>query len=182
MPGGRRGTALILFPLLALAILGGWLLAEHWGQVGYPRRYSELVEQNAAAFDLPEALLYALVRTESGFKPRAVSSADARGLTQITPETFDWLQTKTGETLPLEALFQEEVSLRYGAFFLRMLLDEFGETPTALAAYHAGRGAVNGWLRDPALSPDGVSLARIPYPDTERYVEKVMRAMEKYKK
>jgi soluble lytic murein transglycosylase len=146
----------------------------------YPRDYAAPVEQYAAQYDLPQALLYALIRTESGFDARAVSAADARGLTQITPETFAWLQTKSGETLPLEALFDADVSVRYGAFFLRLLLDEFGDTATALAAYHAGRGQVNRWLRDPAISPDGRRLAHIPFADPENYVRKVTKAEERY--
>lgn len=163
------GMALALF---AVSRYAAW---------SYPRDCADIVERCAAQYDLPPSLLYALIRTESHFNARAVSSADARGLTQITPETFEWLLLKTGETLPLEALFEEEVSVRYGAFFLRMLLDEFGETRTALAAYHAGRGQVNRWLRDPEVSPDGRTLERIPFAETEHYVRKVTLAEKRYR-
>jgi len=96
------------------------------------------------------------------------------------PETFDWLLWKTGEELPFDALFEPEISLRYGALLLRILLDEFELTPTAVAAYHAGRGRVNQWLRDPDVSPDGRVLAHIPSNDTRHYVNKVMRAYARY--
>lgn len=150
-------------------------------QTVYPRQYAELVEENAEAFELDEALLYALIKTESGFDKDAVSSVGAMGLTQITPDTFRWLQTKTGESYEDEALFEPEISVYYGAYFLNMLLDEFGNTETALAAYHAGRGRVNEWLADPRISPDGVVLEKIPYKDTAGYVKKVMKNTEKYK-
>jgi len=146
----------------------------------YPWDYDELIRDTAQAQGVSNALLRGLVLTESSFDPHAVSPVGARGLTQIMPETFEWLQSKTGEDLPLDALFEPEVSMRYGALLLRTLLDEFGETETALAAYHAGRGRVNQWLRDPEISPDGRTLAHIPSNDTRYYVNKVMKAYGKY--
>lgn len=147
----------------------------------YPRQYSEIVSENAASFEIDEALIYALIKTESGFDKEAVSSVGAKGLTQITPETFEWLQTKTKEIHSEDALFEPEISVYYGVYFMDMLLYEFGNTETALAAYHAGRGKVNEWLADPRYSADGTTLQNIPYDDTAKYVEKVMRNYEKYK-
>ena len=139
------------------------------------------MEENAEAFEIDESLLYAVIKTESGFDKNAVSSVGAMGLTQITPETFQWLQTKTDESYEDEALFEPEVSVYYGAYFLNMLLEEFDSVETALAAYHAGRGKVNEWLEDPGISPDGVVLENIPYEDTAGYVRRVVKNTEKYK-
>lgn len=150
-------------------------------QTVYPKQYVSLVEENAEKFELDESLLYALIKTESGFNKDAVSSVGAKGLTQITPDTFQWLQTKTGEEYEEDALFDPEVSVYYGAYFLDMLLDEFDNVETALAAYHAGRGKVNEWLADPRISPDGVVLENIPYEDTAGYVKMVIKNTEKYK-
>ncbi len=151
-------------------------------QTVYPRQYIDIVEENAEKFDIEKALLYALIKTESGFDKNAVSSVGAKGLTQITPETFEWLQSKTKEAYDEDALFKPEISVYYGAYFLDMLLEEFGNTETALAAYHAGRGKVNEWLADPRISPDGESLESIPYEDTAGYVKRVMKIKEKYEK
>lgn len=149
-------------------------------QTLYPRTYSAIVEENAQRYNIDESLLYALIETESGFDKTAVSSVGAKGLTQITPETFQWLQTKTGESHNENALFNPEISIKYGAFFLRYLLDEFENTKTALAAYHAGRGKVNEWLSDPRYSYDGINLDFIPYEDTSEYTEKVIKVQELY--
>lgn len=143
-------------------------------QTAYPKSYSEIIESNAEEYDLEADLLYAVIETESDFNKDAVSSVGAMGLTQILPETFQWLQTKTGEELPDEALFQPEVSVKYGAFLLRYLIDEFGDVSTAIAAYHAGIGKVHQWLQDPQYSDDGETLKEIPYEDTRIYVQKVM--------
>lgn len=147
----------------------------------YPCKYTFEIEKYADEFEVPRALLFAVVHTESGFDPNAVSSAGALGLTQITPETFQWLQTKTGEMLPDSALYEPEVSVRYGALFYSMLLAEFGgDVRTAVAAYHAGRGQVNVWLRDAQYSADGKTLDTIPSRDTNHYVYKVTKAMQVY--
>lgn len=149
-------------------------------QTVYPRNYSDLVEENSKAYEVEESLIYALIESESGFDEKAVSVVGAKGLTQITPETFRWLQTKTGESHSDDALFQPEISIKYGVFFLKFLLDEFGDTKTALAAYHAGRGRVNEWLRDSRYSSDGEKLDVIPYEDTDFYVNKVMKVQKRY--
>ena len=150
-------------------------------QTVYPRQYVSLVEKNAEEFEIDRSLLYAVIKAESGFDKNAVYSVGAMGLTQITPETFEWLQTKTGDSYDEDALFEPEISIYYGAYFLNMLLEEFDNTETALAAYHAGRGKVNEWLEDPEISPDGVVLENIPYEDTAGYVRRVVKITEKYK-
>lgn len=170
---------LILAVILIIIIVNAVKLGV---QTVYPRQYIDLVEENAEEFEIDKALLYAVIKTESGFDKNAVSSVGAMGLTQITPDTFQWLQTKTGESYEDEALFEPEISIYYGAYFLNMLLEEFDNTETALAAYHAGRGRVNEWLADPNISPDGVVLENIPYEDTAGYVKRVMKITEKYKK
>jgi soluble lytic murein transglycosylase len=146
----------------------------------YPRKYADLTARYAAEYAVPEALLFAVIRTESSFRPNAVSNVGARGLTQIMPETFRWLQSKTGEQLPLDTLFTPEVSIRYGALLLHLLLEEFvaGGAPYAAAAYHAGRGQLNQWLQN----SEGRPLEQIAAPATRHYMRKVMQAYEKYTK
>ena len=148
----------------------------------YPLKETELVEQYSREYGVPDYLIYAVINTESGFDPQAVSDLGALGIMQMTPDTFDWLQSKTGDELEDEALFNKETSIRYGALFLSMLLREFGDERTAVAAYHAGRGRVNEWLENPDYAPDGEKLTTIPTKDTAHYVYKVSRAVEKYKK
>ncbi len=172
-------TLLVLI-LLTISVIITYNMVSICLQTVYPRRYADIVEETAAEYGLDEALLYAVIETESGFDKDAVSSIGAMGLMQITPETFEWLQTKTGESYSSEALFEPSVAIKYGAFFLSYLFDEFGETETVLAAYHAGRGQVNQWLDDPRYSSDGKTLSSIPFDDTATYVEKVLKVEKWY--
>lgn len=179
LQGIPGANVLLPMAMVVLSMLGLWQNVQQ--KLLYPKKYAYHVETYAGAYGLDPLLLYAVIHTESGFQPGAVSKAGALGLTQITPETFLWLQTKTRETLPPGELHEPETAIRYGALFLHMLEQEFGETETALAAYHAGRGRVVGWLRDKSCSVDGRTLRRIPSAGTAHYVRKVMRAYAKYR-
>ncbi len=170
-------TLLILLVVSVIIIVNSVSLVM---QTVYPKGYSDIIEANAVQYGVDKALLFALVECESGFDPYAVSSVGALGLTQITPETFQWLQTKTGEEYSTDALYDPDVSVKYGAFFLSLLLEEFGDTKTALAAYHAGRGQVNEWLINPDYSKDSATLDSIPFDDTAAYTAKVMRVRDLY--
>ena len=170
---------LILSLILVIIIYNSFLLVL---QTVYPRRYSSLVEQYAQEYQINEAFLYAVIETESGFNKDAVSNVGAKGLTQIMPDTFKWLQSKTGEEYEEDDLFEPEISIKYGAFLLRYLLDEFDDPKTALAAYHAGIGRVNGWLHNPEYSTDGEKVSKIPFEDTDAYATKVLKTYEWYVK
>jgi len=173
-------TALILtFVLVIFAII--FFSYKSVLKVIYPQKETTLIEQYADEYGVDEALIYAVIKTESGFNSQATSNAGALGLTQITPETFQWLQSKTGEKLEDKALLNAETSIKYSCLFLSMLIDEFGDTKTAVAAYHAGRGSVNKWLKDEEYSQDGKALDKIPSKDTSYYVHKVTNAINIYK-
>lgn len=176
----RRILSLVLGIILFLAVLAaGYHISLRL--VFYPVKYSDLVERYSAEYGLDSSFVYAVINCESSFNPKAVSKADARGLMQLTPETFKWLQTKTGEALEDEALFEPEVAVKYGCLLLSLNLKEFRNTPAAVAAYHAGRSRVAGWLTDKKYSADGHFLTDIPYKETSAYVKNVAKAQEKYK-
>ena len=167
--------------LIALLVCTARQTPEDMDALTYPRPYLDTVSREAEKNGLPESLVYAVMKAESGFDPEAESPAGAYGLMQITEITFEWLQGKFGETLPTDALFEPETNIRYGCRCLRILLDLFDDVPeTAVAAYNAGMGNVEEWLLDSAYSGDGRTLSVIPYPETEAYVEKVMLYKSSY--
>lgn len=150
----------------------------------YPQKFSEQVEHSSREFGVDEDLIYAVIRTESGFREEVVSHAGAVGLMQLMPETFNWLQEKLeGEVVyPAEKLKQADINIRYGTYFLAYLLERYEDVGTACAAYNAGTTTVDGWLGDSRYSQDGRTLSAIPYKETSRYVEKVQEAREIYER
>lgn len=176
----RRALATAAVILLVLA--AGLILLSSVRRAMYPREYNDLVERYCAQFEVEESLAYAVIRTESGFDPSASSSLGARGLMQIMPDTFAWLQTKLPDTQYLDEslLYDPEINIRYGVFFLSILQQEFGDDRLAVAAYHAGRGQVNRWIRDYGIAPGDWALEDIPSDVTGHYVGKVERARDVY--
>lgn len=175
-----KKTARLLAMVLVLTFMGA-VAVRSGMKVLYPKRYADIVEKYSVEYGVEETLIYAVIRTESSFDPSATSAVGAEGLMQIMPDTVDWLCYRSGEDADTVDLRDEDTAIRFGTYFLKILQDEFGDTHTVLAAYHAGMGRVQGWLRDTSLSSDGKTLHTIPYRDTAHYVQKVERAMQTYK-
>lgn len=149
----------------------------------YPQEYSQYVSQYSEQYCVDEALVYAVIRTESGFRAEVESSVGARGLMQIMPETFEWLQTLSkGEvTYSADDLYDPQVNIEYGVYYLKYLIDHYdGNELLAVAAYNGGLANVDSWLSDERYSSDGLTLTDIPYNETSQYVERVENTKSVY--
>ena len=173
---------IIFFVLLAFIATAGFYAYQEWIVYEHPIEYSKYVERYSREFGLDKYLVYAIIKTESGYDSRSVSNVGARGLMQIMEDSFDWIKFKLGdEDTQYSDMFDPEQNIRYGCYLMGYLYDEFGNVEAAAAAYHAGRGAVNSWLEDPAYSSDGLHLDVIPISDTAHYVNKITKALKTYK-
>ena len=172
--------------LLALVLLVAaphlWHRAE---QLMYPRKYEQLVDQWAQTYNLDPLLVDAFIRTESGFDPAATSSVDARGLMQMTEETFLWLRSKIAadEDLAFADLYDPDTSIRFGCCYLHLCLERYnGDVATAAAAYHSGWGTVDNLLRMEEHSADGQTLQGFPYSQMNHYVNKITSCYGAYQR
>ncbi len=170
---------------LGLFILCGiaWMLRPYFVSPKYAP-YEQEIMRYAARYDLPLSLVMAVIRAESNFDPEARSPKDAFGLMQITEDTLKWAISREGKGAKYqkEDLFNPTINIKYGCFILSILMDEFQNTDTALAAYNAGRGHIKSWLRDSRYSPDGQTLSDIPFQETKKYVATVNKYRLKYAK
>ncbi len=142
----------------------------------YPREYSEFVDKYAHEFDVEQNIIYAVIKTESGFEEDAVSSAAARGLMQITEETYAWIKSKIApsEELTFDDMFVAETNIRFGTYLMAYCLERYdGDLKTAAAAYHSGVGLVDDLLQDSEYSQDGITLSVFPYEQMANYVIKI---------
>jgi len=173
----------VLLTLVAVCVSLYFIFEPDIDRALYPREYSELVEKYAKQYDVPENLVYAVIRTESSFNPKAVSRAGAVGLMQMMPSTFRWLTDDIlAEGLEDDALYEPEVNIRYGTYYLRRMYDRYGDWETALASYNAGSGNVDSWLLDPVLTDwrGDLITESIPFEETKNYVKKVVKAYDAY--
>ena len=183
MNAKRFLNGLVLVFLVTLGILCLPPVRTRVEKTLYPCKYSALVEQYAAEYDLDPLLVYSFIRTESGFDPGATSSVDARGLMQMTEETFLWLRSKLGlgEEVSFGNLYNPDVRIRFGCYYLHLCLVRYnGDISTAAAAYHSGWGTVDALLQKEEHSEDGLTLSGFPYNQMHHYVEKITACYAKY--
>ena len=186
----RHNRPLAIIIILALALAVGILTDFLWTAVEkavYPQKYAELVSKYADKYNIPEDVIYATIKVESSFDPEAVSHADARGLMQMLPSTFEWLtgDEHLGEHLDVDQLLVPEVSIRYGVYYLKYLYSKFDYNwDVACAAYNGGEGNVSEWLEDDRYSDGEGNLTAYPknFKETKNYVKKIDQAREMYRK
>jgi soluble lytic murein transglycosylase len=135
----------------------------------YPLEYEAILIGHSRNYRLEPALLAAVVYSESKFDPRAESSSGAIGLMQLTPATAEGIALRTGGSrFQLSDLYDPEINVRYGSWYLRHLLDRYdGDLRLALAAYNGGQGNVD----------RGVLFA-----ETREYVKSVLATRTRYRK
>ena len=178
----RLAVLLVLAVCAALLLPGLWKRAE---RMLYPRKYEALVERWADTYDLDPLLVDAFIRTESGFDPQATSTVDARGLMQMTEETFIWLRSKIApdEGLLFANLYDPETSIRFGCYYLHLCMERYnGDVATAAAAYHSGWGTVDALLQMEEHSADGETLQGFPYNQMNHYVKKITSCYARYRR
>ena len=143
---------------------------------------SEVIAATAGRSNLDPALVYAIMREESGYRPSVVSSSGARGLLQLMPETAERVAAGAGIAAPsIEDLFVPRVNIQLGALYLEGLLRRFdGRTSAAVSSYNAGPIAVARWL-DRATGEDDEWVEDIGYDQTRAYVKRVMRSLYAYR-
>lgn len=156
--------------------------AERWAwHCVYPQPYADLVRENERRFEIPSGVVHAIMRQESAFKTTALSPVGAQGLMQLMPNTAARVAAEIPITIDLEDVWQPDINLQLGSFYIGKLLQNFkGSVPIAAAAYNAGPHAVQRWLEgngDPDLD---VWIARIPYRETRTYVQRVVTNFARY--
>jgi soluble lytic murein transglycosylase len=134
-------------------------------RIRYPLHYEQIVRGHARNYDLDPALLAAVIYQESKFRADAKSSSGAIGLMQLRPQTAEGIAIRTGGThFRVSDLYNPEINVRYGSWYLRHLLDKYGDEKDALAAYNAGQHNVDEWRAEGK---------GIQFPETRAYVDRV---------
>jgi soluble lytic murein transglycosylase len=196
-----RKKLLLLLIVVALLVAGAFAAWYYW-----THRYDDLIRVTAEKYGLDPALVKAIVYEESFFRSEAQSSQNAVGLMQVTPVVLqEWIEAKRAGTLrqavssvtgkpldreptPEEALSDPAVSLDAGCWYLQYLLNRYREDSyalaIALAAYNAGPTNVERWApnSDRSLISQDEFIARIEFPVTRNYVQKIIERYNYYRR
>jgi soluble lytic murein transglycosylase len=151
-------------------------------RTAYPRAFAGMLEQAASEARVPATLVRAVAREESSFDPEAQSPARAYGALQLIVPTARSIAKPLGLPSDANALKRPEINLRLGARFMANLLASYGGyVPLLPAAYNAGPGATERFLKErPRLALDAWVEA-IPYRETRRYTRRVLQTYGFYR-
>jgi len=158
-------TALVVCFLAVIGAGAYFYVPEIFGDTVYPLKYPEIIKKYAVQYDVDPALVAAVILQESRFNPDAVSPKGATGLMQIMPATGAGIARNLG--VSQYSLKDPETSIWFGTYYLKSKLDYYdGNVDAVLAAYNAGSGNADRWIRL------GI-LGSIPFSETNNYVRKV---------
>lgn len=148
----------------------------------YPLGYWELVQEQSARHALDPYLVVALIREESAFGERVVSSSGAVGLMQLLPTTANGLVNDTDKSAEPVKLDVPPTNIALGTRYLAMMIEEFkGNRARALAAYNAGPNQVRRWLERLGDRVDDEFIEEIPFVETKTYVKRVLGSYYRYR-
>lgn len=143
-------------------------------RIRYPLRYSEYVKVHARENGLDPALLAAVIYQESKFDAGAESKSGAIGLMQLTPSTAHGIAIRTGGgRFTTSDLYDPEINIRYGAWYIANLFRKYRSESLVLAAYNAGQGNVDAWR---------AHNEPIQFAETRAYVKRVEHLQRLYRR
>jgi soluble lytic murein transglycosylase len=168
--------------VVALVVLAMPLFRKTINEFTLPLTHADIIRQQAADKHLDPALIAGVIYAETKFDPRT-SSAGAEGLMQILPQTAEFLAHRSGATtFTVADLGTPQVNIAYGSYYLRYLLDHYGQSKVlALAAYNGGIANVDRWVTEARDRGRRLTIGTIPFPETQAYVRKVLKAERDYR-
>jgi soluble lytic murein transglycosylase len=173
-------SIVVLAALLAVGVFAVFFMSDFFErgirEVSLPLRHENIIRQQAEEKGVDAALIAAVIYSESRFVDQT-STADARGLMQITPQTAEEIEKLSGGTsFELQDLSDPDINIRYGTFYLAHLLDIYdGDVVAALAAYNAGPGNAEDW------GGSEMTIDDIQFPETKAYVKGVLEKQREYR-
>lgn len=148
----------------------------------YPIKYENYIEKYAKEEEIEEELIYAIIKNESNFKPDAISNKNALGLMQLMENTAYEVEKEFKMDLDKNQILEPENNIKLGTRYLSNLIKKYNSTELALAAYNAGSGNVDKWIKDGVLKEDGSDIENIPFKETNNYIRRILRDYKIYKK
>ena len=144
--------------------------------IRFPLAYNEAVSREAEKRSLDPAWIYAVARQESAMTPDVTSPAGALGLMQLMPGTGRAIARKLDADIRhQDELLQPETNIRFGSYYLRQVLEQFGENPVlATAAYNAGPNRIREWFPEQKSLDADIWVDTMPFHETRQYVRRVM--------
>ena len=181
----KHALPILIILIISLALGGVFELCCLGAErLAHPRKYQETVTEYATLYGVPEHVVYAMLKAQSGFDSTKQGENGEIGLLQLTPARYLALaaEAKDPEANPA-ALYDPDTNIRYGTMYLAKLFQKYGMWSTVYAAWYAGEDAVDEWLLNPAyVDPDFGTLVTIPDKQIAKATKKTVKAQDIYEK
>lgn len=153
-------------------------------EIAYPKAYDNYVVAESLRLGVEAELIWAIMRQESAFFPKALSHSNAQGLMQVIPSTWDWMAELQKEN-PADP-FDIATNIRYGSFYLDWLSNYYkdysSDPELIISSYNRGQGYIKRLLEGNVVNKDKDELYRkIDALETREYLQRVMANYEIYK-
>lgn len=173
----------IIFIICIIAIID---IPSKIQKIIYKKQYIEYVEKYSQEYNVDQNLVYAVIKAESNFNPKAKSSKNATGLMQLMENTAKDITKKVNLQISDEELQKRlqdaDININLGTKYLSILIERYKNIEIAVAAYNAGIGTVDNWIEKGIINSDGSNIEDIPYKETNNYVRKIIRNYRIYTK
>ena len=175
-------SILLIIILLFFALYKRFNIEEKILLYLYPTKYEEYVYKYSEELNIDPMLTFAIIKTESNFDEKIESKSGAIGLMQLMDKTAQEQAEKLKIEYTKEMLYDPETNLKLGLNYFNMLFDYFNQNYVlAFAAYNAGLGNVQKWIKEGTIKKDGSDIENIPFKETNMYVRKIIKSYEIYK-
>ena len=156
--------------------------AKIWWQYAYPKAFEKWVEKYRTLGKAPKHYLHSIMRKESGFAPNTHSYANAIGLLQMIPATTRKVTQELGISYTADLLFDPELNIRTGAWYIGKLLEKFrGQIPFGAGSFNSGPRPVMRWLDKNSKRPTDEFVELVSYQQTREYMKKVTETYARYR-
>jgi soluble lytic murein transglycosylase len=171
-------TAIVIILILTISAI---MLQKPIQKQIYPRKYAEYVEKYGDIYNVDVNLIYAIIKAESNFNEKSISSLGAMGLMQLLDSTASEVAQELEMEYSTNMLYNPEFNIQIGVKYFSNLLDSFnGNVPLSLMAYNAGRSTVLNWIEEGIIKEDGSNIEDIPYKETNTYVKRILSSYKAY--
>lgn len=169
-----RGLVLVVLAVLVAALLLEYWSPAWWRRLSYPLDYEPSIQAAAKRHAVDPYLITAMIRVESSFDPEVKSPKGAVGLMQVLPSTARYVEKRRGNSRLTTSLVRPAYNIDIGTAYFRYLVDRYGTTEYALAAYNGGEANVDKWIAGRESETPREVVRDFPFPETRAFVRKVL--------
>ena len=177
----KKIIILLVTIIIIILLFGVFKIHKNILKMIYKIEYSEYIFKYSEENNIDPYLTMAIIKVESNYNRNIKSKSGAIGLMQLMESTALEEAQEVGESISVtERLYNPDVNIKIGTKYFAKLMKKYNNHLLALAAYNAGMGNVDNWIKNGIIKDDGSDIENIPIKETNNYVRKIVRDYKIY--